>query len=114
MAFPFWQIKIRPTASRQQFFGVVKKVKSKIKETASNGFAIDEKMFLDQMPTSWTDQKDGDLIFQPVRFPFGTGVVDGSPDCIPKVDMSFAHVPPARTIAILETRHHHLNASVQA
>src|SRR4029077_6296195 len=102
MAFHFWQIKIRPTASRQQFFGVVKKVKSKIKETAGNGFAIDEKVFLDQMPASWTNQKDSDLIFQPVRFPFGTGVIDGPSDRISKVDMSFDHVVPGRSISILE------------
>src|SRR5260370_34881131 len=102
MAFHFWQIKIGTTASRQQFFGVVKKAKSKIKETAGNGFAIHEKEFFDQMPTSWTDQKDGDLIFQPVRFPFGTGVGDGSPDCSPKVDMSFDHVEPGRRIGISE------------
>src|SRR5580704_212490 len=110
MAFHFWQIKIRPTSSRQEFFGVVKKVKSKIKETAGNGSPIDEKVFFDQMPTSWTDQKDGDLIFQPVRFPFGTAVVDSSPDCIPKVDMSFDHVVPGGSVSILEISHEHLSA----
>jgi len=46
MAFHLWKVKVRARSSLDEFMRVMEEVKTEIKDTASNGFAIDDKVLL--------------------------------------------------------------------
>src|SRR5204863_681540 len=56
MTLHFRQVKIWPAPARDQFPGVVKKEETEIKERAGNRLAINEQMFLVEMPTTWPNE----------------------------------------------------------
>ena len=56
MALHFRQIKIRAAAARDQLLRVVEKIQTEIEQTARDRLAIDEHMFLDQMPAARTHE----------------------------------------------------------
>ena len=62
MALHFRQIKIWTASARDQLFRVVKEVEAEIEETAGNRLAVDEHMFLDQMPAARARHEDRDLL----------------------------------------------------
>ena len=62
MALHFRQIKIGTASARDQFLRVVKKVEAEIEQPARHRFAVDEQVFLDQMPAARPNEKHRDLV----------------------------------------------------
>jgi len=54
MTLHLWKIKVWSGSSSHEFVGIVEEVKTEVKDTAADGFRVDEEMFLVQVPTSGT------------------------------------------------------------
>src|ERR1700730_2746174 len=91
----------------------MKQVESEIKEAARDRLAIYPDMFLRQMPSSRAEKQHGDLIVEPIIFPFGTCELDRSANRIAKVDLAFDHVCPSRRIGIFAIGHENFRTRIE-
>jgi len=62
MALHFWQIKVWAAASSEELLRSMEKVEAEIEETSRNRFAIDEHVFLEQMPAARVRHEDRELL----------------------------------------------------
>ena len=112
MRFHLRQIKVGAAAACQRFFGVVEEVHGKIENAASHRLAIDEHMFLIQVPAARTRDENRRFLIQAVLL----AVLfkrDRTPERIAEVALSVDHVVPGGAVRVLEIGHECRRSAVQ-
>ena len=113
VAFEFRQVEIRPAAAGEQFLRVVEEIEREVEDATGNRLAVDQNMFLGQVPASRTHEEDGGLFVQPVGLAFRRRVVDPAADRIAQIDVALEVVVPLRRVRVLEVGHEHARAGVE-
>ena len=71
MAFHLGQVEVRAGAFSQQIFGVVEEIKAKVEDAARNRLAVQQDVFLKEVPAARPDHQGGGLRLRAYFLPSG-------------------------------------------
>ena len=106
------QIKVRAAAARRELLRVVEEVEREVEEAGRDRLAIDEQMFLEQVPAARTDEQRRRLFVELILL-LAAVERDGAADRVAEVDVAIEVVRPRRRVRVFEVGHEDVRAGVE-